>query len=163
MRWGDRALEAEVVDGRGKKTLSLGEREEDDFVIGDGARLLFTWKERGLDVRFSLGVAGVASVKGQDVELGQLVERGLAKDLGPEGYALSLDAGDSLALKVAGQHIDVRQAKGRVARLRIDALATVALVAALALLAAWVTSTLMGMTPLNLIPKELQGPRKPLR
>lgn len=156
MRWGDRSLEAEVVDGRGRKTLSLGEREEDDFVIGNGARLHFTWLETGLEVRFSTGIAGTGSLKGDaPVTLGQLVERGVVKE-GPEGFFITLGAGDSLALQVGGQHIDVRQARGRVARLRIDALATVALIAGLALLGAWLVSTFKGMTPLNLIPKELR-------
>ncbi len=155
MRWGDRALEAEVIDGRGRKALALGERETDDFVIGDGARLDLTWLERGLEVKFSLGVAGTASLKGAEpVALGQLVERGVVKDLGGGGYVITLGANDSLALQVAGQHIDVRQAKARVARLSIDALATVALISALALLGAWIASTLMGMTPLNLMPKD---------
>jgi hypothetical protein len=156
MRWGDRSLEAEVVDGRGRKTLSLGEREEDDFVIGNGARLLFTWAERGLEVKFSTGVAGTGSLKGEaPVSLGQLIERGAVKE-GPDGFTVTLAAGDSLALEVGGQHIDVRQTRGRVARLRVDALALVALIAGLGLLGAWVVSTLMGMTPLNLIPKEMK-------
>ena len=29
MNWGDRALEAEIVDGRGRKTLSLGDGPEE--------------------------------------------------------------------------------------------------------------------------------------
>lgn len=156
MRWGDRSLEAEVVDGRGRKTLSLGEREEDDFVIGNGARLHFTWTENGLEVRFSTGIAGTGSIKGAEpVSLGQLVERGVVKE-SSDGYFVTLAAGDSLALEIGGQHIEVRQTRGRVARLRIDALATVALIAGLALLGAWLVSTLAGMTPLNLIPKEMK-------
>src|SRR5262245_53247842 len=124
MRWGDRSLEAEVVDGRGRKALSLGEKEEDDFVIGNGARLNFVWIESGLEVRFSTGVSGTGSLKGAEpVSLGQLVERGVVKE-GPEGFSLTLSGDDSLALEVGGQHIDVRQARGRVARLRVDALAT---------------------------------------
>ncbi|MBL8910656.1 MAG: hypothetical protein JNM17_08150 [Archangium sp.] len=156
MRWGDRSLEAEVVDGRGRKTLSLGEREEDDFVIGNGARLHFTWTENGLEVRFSTGIAGTGSIKGAEpVSLGQLVERGVVKE-SSDGYFVTLAASDSLALEIGGQHIEVRQTRGRVARLRIDALATVALIAGLALLGAWLVSTLAGMTPLNLIPKEMK-------
>jgi hypothetical protein len=157
MRWGDRALEAEVVDGRGRRTLALGEREDDDFVIGNGARLHFTWVESGaLEVRFTTGVTGTGALGGAGpVPLGELVERGVVKE-GPEGFSLTLGEGDSLALQVGGQQLDVRQAKGRIARLRVDALALIALVAGLALLGAWVTSTLMGMTPLNLLPKEMK-------
>ncbi|MFT3714205.1 MAG: hypothetical protein QM817_41610 [Archangium sp.] len=156
MRWGDRSLEAEVVDGRGRKSLSLGEREEDDFVIGNGARLSFTWVANGLEVKFSTGVAGTGSLKGAEpLSLGQLIEKGAVKE-GPDGFSLLLTAGDSLALEVGGQHIEVKQARGRIARLRIDSLALVALIAGLGLLGAWVVSTLMGMTPLNLIPKEMR-------
>jgi hypothetical protein len=156
MRWGDRSLEAEVVDGRGRKTLSLGEREDDDFVIGNGARLHFTWQEGGLLVRFSTGVAGTGSLKGAaPVRLGQLIEHGVVKE-GAEGFTVTLTGGDSLALEVGGQHIEVRQAKGRIARLRVDVLAMIALVTGLGLLGAWLVSTFMGMTPLNLIPKEMK-------
>lgn len=153
MRWGDRALEAEVIDGRGRKSLALGDREDDDFVVAVGTRLDFKWLETGLDVRFSTGVSGTGTIKGSEaVPLGQLVERGVVKE-GPEGFTVTLGAGDSLALRVGGQDIEVRQARGRIARLRIDALAAVALVTVLALLGAWVVSTLAGMSPLNLIPK----------
>lgn len=153
MRWGDRALEAEVIDGRGKKALGLGDRETDDFVIADGTRLDMVWQPTGLEVKFSLGVTGTASLKGNAaVPLGQLVERGLVKELGPQqGFTITLGEGDSLALLVAGQNIDVRQAKARVARLGVDTMALIALVASLALIGAWVGTTLMGMTPLNLL------------
>lgn len=162
MNWGDRALEAEVVDGRGRKTLSLGERPEDDFVIGGGARLLFTWTEAGLDVTFSTGVAGTASLKGDaPVPLGQLVERGVVKEVGNEAvkeaesssFRVSLSGSDALMLQVSGQSIEVRQARGRIARLQIDVWATMALIAGLVLLAAWVGSTVLRMQGLNLLPK----------
>lgn len=153
MRWGDRSLEAEVVDGRVRKTLSLGDAETDDFVIAHGAKLAFDWREGRLGVRFSTGVAGTGSLEGgAPVTLGQLIERGAVKE-GPDGFTLTLGAGDSLALQVAGQTIEVREARGRIARLRIDVFATLALVAALSLLALWVVTTMMSMSPLNLIPK----------
>ena len=160
MNWGDRALEAEVVDGRGRKTLSLGERPEDDFVIGGGARLHFTWTETGLDVSFSTGVGGTASLKGDaPVALGQLVERGVVKEA-DSAFTMSLSGTDALMLQVSGQHIEVRQARGRIARLRIDAWATAALVAGLLLLALWIGSTILPMQGLNLIPKQTK-PLKP--
>ncbi len=154
MRWGDRSLEAEVIDGRGRKTLSLGERKEDDFVIGNGARLHFTWQETGLEVRFSTGVAGSGSLQGAGpVALGQLVERGVVKESG-DAFTLTLGPGDSLSLQVGAQVIEVRQAKSRIARLSIDVVATLALIAMLGLLGLWVASTILPLQPLNLIPKE---------
>ncbi len=156
MRWGDRSLEAEVIDGRGRKSLSLGEGKDDDFVIGNGARLHFACVEAGLAVRFSTGVAGTGSLKGDAaVSLGQLIERGLVKESG-DTFTLTLGAGDSLTLQVGAQTIEVRQARGRVTRLRLDVMATLALVAGLALLGLWVASTLMQMEPLDLIPRELK-------
>lgn len=153
MNWGDRALEAEVVDGRGRKTLSLGERAEDDFVIGGGARLHFAWSETGLEVRFSTGVGGTASLKGDaPVPLGQLVERGGVKET-DGAYRVTLSGADSLMLQVSGQVIEVRQARGRIARLRIDLWATGALILGLFLLALWLASTILPMQGLNLIPK----------
>ena len=34
MNWGDRALEAEIVDGRGRKTQSLGDGPEELLRVG---------------------------------------------------------------------------------------------------------------------------------
>lgn len=153
MRWGDRSLEAEVIDGRVRTTMSLGDAESDDFVIAHGARLRFEWRSGSLEVRFSTGITGTGALKGDaPVALGQLIERGVVKE-GPDGFALTLGSGDSLALQVAGQTIEVREARGRIARLRVDVFATLGLVLALTLLAMWIVSTLKSMSPLNLIPK----------
>jgi hypothetical protein len=153
MTWGDRSLEAEVVDGRGRKSLSLGDRAEDDFVIGSGARLLFAWTEAGLDVTFSTGVAGTASLKGDaPVTLGVLVERGLIKE-SAGAYTFSMSGTDALALQVSGQVIEVKQARGRIARLRIDGWATAALITGLLLLGLWIGTTILPMQGLNLMPK----------
>lgn len=153
MNWGDRALEAEVVDGRGRKTLSLGERKEDDFVIGGGARLQFVWTETGLEVSFSTGVGGTASLKGDaPVTLGQLVERGVVKE-DANAFTLTLSGTDALTLQVSDQVIEVKQARGRIARLQIDAWATLALIGGLLLLVVWIASTIGPMQGLNLIPK----------
>jgi hypothetical protein len=153
MRWGDRSLEAEVVDGRGRKSLSLGDGAEDDFVIGGGARLVFTWTDTGLDVSFSTGVTGTASIKGDAaVPLGVLIERGAVKEVAGS-YTFSMSGTDALALQVSGQTIEVRQARGRISRLRIDVWATAALVLGLFLLALWIGSTILPMQGLNLIPK----------
>lgn len=153
MNWGDNPLEAEVVDGRGRKTLSLGERAEDDFVIGGGARLHFDWTEAGLDVTFSTGVGGTASLKGGGpLPLGVLVERGAVKETNGV-YSVSMSGSDALVLQISGQVIEVRQARGRVARLKLDPWATMALVAGLVLLALWIVITILPMQGLNLIPK----------
>lgn len=155
MRWGDRSLEAEVVDGRGRKTLALGDTETDDFVIGGGAKLGFTWTEAGLDVAFSTGVAGTAKLGDQPAQpLGVLVERGAVKEHDGR-YHLSLEADDALELQVSGQTIHVNRARGRVARLGLDPWATLALVLALGLLAGWIGVTLMQMEAMNLL-----GPAK---
>ena len=153
MNWGDRALEAEIVDGRGRKTLSLGDGPEDDFVIGSGARLRFAWTEAGLDVSFSTGVGGTASIKGgAPVPLGQLVERGVVKE-NAGTFSVSLSGTDMLMLQVSGQDIEVKQARGRIARLRMDVWAIAALITGLLLLGLWVGTTILPITPLNLIPK----------
>ena len=153
MRGGDRSLEAEVVDGRGRKSLSLGERAEDTFVIGGGAQLLFAWTQSGLDVSFSTGVTGTASIKGEAaVPLGVLIERGAVKERAGT-YSFSMSGTDALSLQVSGQTIEIRQARGRISRLRIDVWATAALVVGLFLLALWLGSTLLPMQGLNLIPK----------
>jgi hypothetical protein len=154
MRWGDRSLEAEVLDGKSRTALALGDTPEDDFVIGSGAAVRIQWFESKLEVRFSLGIGGTASLKGDaPTPLGQLLERGLMKE-GPEGFTVTLMAGDSLALKVGAQTIDIKQVRGRISRVRIDVLATLALVACLTLLALWVGSTVMQMEPLDLLPRD---------
>ncbi len=151
MKWGDRSLEAEVVDGRGRKSLSLGDREQDDFVIGGGARLQFQWTEQGLDVAFTAGVGGTASLAGDPpTPLGALIERGVVKE-GTGVFRLSLRPVDSLRLQVADQVIEVNRARGRVARLGLDPWATFALVVVLGLLAAWVVVTFMQMEAMNLL------------
>ncbi len=153
MKWGDRSLEAEVVDGQGRKSLSLGEREQDDFVIGSGATIQMAWHPQGLAVSFSTGVTGTASLQGQTpTSLSELVERGVAKESDGH-FTIGLSGTDSLSLHVSGQVIDVKRARGRVARLRIDVLAITALVVGLLLLVLWLGSTILPMQPLNLIPK----------
>jgi hypothetical protein len=124
-------------------------------VIGGGARLLFTWTEAGLEVTFSTGVAGTASLKGDaPVPLGQLVERGVVKEAEvPSSFRVTLSGTDALMLQVSGQSIEVRQARGRISRLQIDVWATMALITGLVLLAAWVASTVLRMHGLNLMPK----------
>lgn len=154
MAWGDRSLEAEVIDGKNRKGLQLGERDEDDFVIAHGARLELTWLSGTLQVRFSTGVAGTAVLGGAPaVPLGQLIQDGKISE--KEGlYSLTLGDGDSLSLQVGGPRIDIRQMRARVTRLSPDTMALAALVGALVCLTAWLLATFNGFTPLNLIPKD---------
>ncbi len=150
MSWGDRALEAEVLDARNPH-LSLGDAEHDTFVIAGGAQVKLSWRPEGVEVLFSLGISGQASLGGAPpANLSALVERGVIAEEGPH-YRLRLARGDSLALEVAGQRIEVRPAKARVARLQLDLPSTLALVTALVLLAAWIVVSLRDMTPLNLL------------
>lgn len=152
MRWGDRVLEADVVDAN-KPRVTLGENPDDAFVIAHGARISLTWDNGALQVEFSLGVSGTASLKGDSpVALGALVERGAITER-DGGFAFSMSGQDSLELQVAGQIIDVRRAKGRVSRVSLDLVATIALVTGLGLLAAWIIATVGGMEPLNLLGK----------
>ena len=153
MKWGDRSLEAEVVDGKGRKTLSLGESAEDDFVIGNGARLHFTWSQAALEVRFSTEVTGVASLQGgAPMTLGQLLERGVVKEAG-DVFTLCLSGDDALTLQIGAQVLEVKRARGRIARLSIDLVATTSLVMVLVLLALWLAATILPLQPRNLIPK----------
>lgn len=151
MRWGDRALEAEVIDGRGKKFVSLGEKPEDTFVIAHGANMKFTWSDSGLDVEFSLGITGTVSLQGAaPTSVGQLIERGVIKEVNGV-YVFSVKPGDAMEFHVAGQTIQVQQTKGRIARLELDLTATLFLFGGLALLVAWIIATFSGMTGLHLM------------
>ena len=49
--------------------------------------------------------------------------------------------------------VQVRRAKGRVARVSRDLMAVLALITGLGLLAAWIIATVGGMEPLNLLGK----------
>lgn len=152
MRWGDRVLEADVIDAR-KPLVTLGERPDDAFVIANGARVSLAWDNGALKVEFSLGVSGTASLKGDaPVALGALVERGVISER-DGAYTFSMAGHDALELQVAGQIIDVRRAKGRVNRVSMDLVATLALITGLGLLVAWIVATVGGMEPLNLLGK----------
>ena len=152
MRWGDRVLEADVVDAR-KPLVTLGENPDDAFVIAHGARISLAWDHGALQVGFSLGVSGTASLKGDSpVALGALVERGVITERAGV-YAFTLSGEDSVEFHVAGQLVEVRRAKGRVARVSLDLVATLALITGLGLLIAWIVATVGGMEPLNLLGK----------
>ena len=153
MRWGDRSLEAEVVDAH-RKTLRFGDRDDDDLVLAHGARLELAWNDGALSVRFSTGVSGEGTLDGQaSRSLGALIETGRIKEEAGT-WVLTLRGDDSLSLQVGGPRILIRRAKARVVRVAVDPLAMAALVGALVLLLLWLFATFQGMTPLNLMPKE---------
>lgn len=135
VRWGTRSLSAEVLDPRGRTELSLGDQPGDDIATGHPARLRFTWREGQLEVRFSAGVLGTASLRGDaPATLSALVARGSIAE-GPEGFTLTLAPGDHVELTVGRLKVDARQVQGRLPRLPIDTKALVVVVLALAALA----------------------------
>lgn len=153
MRWGDRSLEAEVVDAK-RRTLTFGDRDEDDLVLALGARLELTWRDGTLEVRFSTGVQGEGALDGQPGRsLGQLIEAGRVREEAGL-FVLELRGEDTLWLQVGGPRVEIRRARARVVRVGMDPLAAAALFGGLLLLALWLYATLQGMTPLNLLPKE---------
>jgi hypothetical protein len=143
VRWGNRALSAEVLDPRGRTELSLGDQPEDDIATGHPARLRFAWKEGRLELRFSAGVLGSAALRGDAATtLSALASRGAITE-GAEGFTLVLSAGDTAELTVGRLKVDVREAKGRFPRLPIDTKALVVVVLALAALAVILGSVAM--------------------
>ncbi len=130
LRWGNRRLSAELLDGRGKTRLSLGDGPDDDVAIGSTARVTLFWVQRGLTVTFTPGVLGTLKERGDTPRsLSELIERGRAREC-TEGFTLTLEGSDELTLTVGRLVVDVRQAKGRFPRLPIDARAVALLVLA---------------------------------
>jgi hypothetical protein len=131
LRWGSRRLTAEVLDGRGRTTLALGDGPDDDIAIGSSARLTLTWKPTGLEVRFSAGVEGEVSSQGDAARtFSELVRTGRVKEVG-DGFLLELTEGDVLTLRIGTLIAEVRRARGRFPRLPIDATALVFILLAL--------------------------------
>ncbi len=120
LRWGSRRLAAELL-GVERTTLKLGNEKDDDVDTGSAARLQFRHTAQGLEVEFSTGVSGSASVRGDGgVSLGQLVQRGAAVEARPGLWRLVLHDGDEASLVVGGLVVDVRRARGRIRRLGFD-------------------------------------------
>lgn len=131
LRWGSRRLTAEVLDGRGRTTLALGDGPEDDVAIGSTAKTRLTWTPQGLEVRFSAGVEGELSSRGDNARtFSELVASGRITE-GPEGFLLTLAPGDSLTLRIGTLIAEIRQARGRFPRLPLDARALVFIALAL--------------------------------
>ncbi|MEW5743411.1 MAG: hypothetical protein AB1938_31160 [Myxococcota bacterium] len=133
VRWGNRRLEASVLDGRGRRTLSLGDQKHDDVPLGHPGHVRFEWTETGLEVRFTDGVKGTLRQRGDAaVSLSDLVQKGVVKEVGTS-WVLRLQGSDALVLTVGTLSIEARRGRGRFVRLPFD-VRVLALVA-LALLA----------------------------
>lgn len=125
LRWGSRRLNAEVLDGRGRTTLRLGDGPEDDVAIGSAAKAQLTWTPTGLEVRFSTGVEGEVSFHGDGAKtFSELVASGRVKE-SPDGFVLTLATGEVLTMRIGTLIGEVRQARGRFPRLPLDAQALV--------------------------------------
>lgn len=142
VRWGNRRLAAELLDGRGRHELSLGDSPDDDVTVGAPVRVRFTWSEQGLGVRFSAGVTGTVSLRGDHpVSLSSLVERGVVREEKQE-WTLSMAGDDALVLRIGTLSVDVRRARSRFVRLPLDARALLMIVLALIAVAVVVASVL---------------------
>lgn len=116
LRWGSRKLSAEVLDGRGRTALALGDGPTDDIAIGFDARATLTWTADGLEVWLSTGVEGELEGKtiSELVAAGRVTER-------DGGFAISLRGDDELLLRIGTLIVEVRAARGRFPRLPFDA------------------------------------------
>jgi hypothetical protein len=131
LRWGSRRLNAEVLDGRGRTTLRLGDGPEDDVAIGSSARVVFDWRPDGLGVHVTPGVEGELSVRGDHPRtFSELSAAGRLDEVGG-GFRLALAEGDELTLRIGTLIVEVRRARGRYPRLPIDARALVFIALAL--------------------------------
>ncbi|GMU62461.1 MAG: hypothetical protein AMXMBFR34_42240 [Myxococcaceae bacterium] len=121
VRWGNRRLEASVLDGRGRRTLALGDQKHDDVQLGHPGHVRFEWTEAGLVVRFTAGVMGTLRQRGDaPVSLSDLVRKGVVKEDGTS-WVLRLQGTDALALTVGTLSIETRRGRGRFVRLPFDA------------------------------------------
>ncbi|MBL8921758.1 MAG: hypothetical protein JNJ54_23070 [Myxococcaceae bacterium] len=125
LRWGSRRLTAELLDGRGRTVLTLGDGPEDDVAIGSTARVELTWVPDGLELAFTAGVEGELSRHGDRAKT--FSELAAAQRLTESGqrFHLRLEPGDALTLRIGTLIVEIRQARGRFPRLPLDARALV--------------------------------------
>lgn len=125
LRWGSRRLTAELLDGRGRTRLTLGDGPADDVAIGSSARVELTWLPQGLDVGFTAGVEGELSRYGDRART--FSELAATQRLTESGqrFHLRLEPGDALTLRIGTLIVEIRQARGRFRRLPLDARALV--------------------------------------
>lgn len=134
VRWGTLRVAAEVLDGRGRRALSLGDGAEDDVALGSPARIRFAWRPGHLDVRFTGDVSGTLQLKGDaPATLSQLAKRGLVKEADHD-FTVTLGDGDEVNFEVGTLTIRVRQVRARFARaVDLQSLAVAVLLVAFAL------------------------------
>lgn len=131
LRWGSRRLTAEILDGRGRTRLALGDAPEDDIAIGSTARLELTWAPEGLEVAFTAGVEGELSRYGDRARtFSELASTGRLTEQG-QRFRLRLEPGDALTLRIGTLIVEIRQARGRFSRLPLDGRALVFIALAL--------------------------------
>jgi len=142
LRWGSRRLTAEVLDGRGRTTLKLGDGPEDDVAIGSTARAVLTWTPEGLELRFTPGVEGELSSPGDRAKtFSELMQEGRMKE-SPEGFTLVLRPDDAATLRIGTLIAEIQKARGRFPRLPIDGRALVFLLLALIAIGLMVASVM---------------------
>lgn len=143
LAWGKRPLAAELV-WPGRPLLRLGSAPGDDVDTGHPARLELALDPGGaLALRFSAGVEGLVSLQGDaPAALGSLVARGLAAEA-DGAWRLVLRPGDAAELLVGNLSVHLKQARGRFHALPFDGRHLVALGVAVALLLAFLISSLV--------------------
>jgi hypothetical protein len=131
LRWGSRRLTAEVLDGRGRTTLKLGDGPQDDVTIGSTARAVLTWTPDGLELNFTPGVEGELSSPGAQAKtFSELVREGRVNE-SPDGFSLVLKSDDAATLRIGTLIAEIQKARGRFPRLPIDGRSLVFLLLAL--------------------------------
>lgn len=149
LRWGSRRLTAEVLDGRGRTTLKLGDGPGDDVAIGSSARATLTWTPAGLELLFTPGVEGELSSHGDAARtLSELVQRGRVTE-GSEGFRVTLAPGEAATLRIGTLIVELRKARGRFQRLPLDPRALVFLLLALVAVGLMVASILAPAEPVR--------------
>lgn len=131
LRWGSRRLNAEILDGRGRTSLKLGDSPGDDIAVGSAARTELSWAEGTLSLQFSAGVegeldrrTGLSRTFSELVQTGRIVERAGV-------FHLALEPGDVVTLRIGTLIAEIRGARGRFPRLPLDGRALVFIALAL--------------------------------
>lgn len=142
LRWGSRRLTAEVLDGRGRTTLKLGDGPDDDVAIGSSAHATLTWTPAGLELRFTAGVEGELSSRSDGAQtFSELLQSGRVAETS-DGFTLVLGPEDDVTLRIGTLIAEVRKARGRFSRLPLDGRALVFLLLAVLAIGLMVASVM---------------------
>jgi hypothetical protein len=141
VRWGTRRLTAEVLDGRGRTTLRLGDGPGFDIALGAASTVYLEWQLTSLEVELSPGVAGEIRTTQGVRTLSEAAKAGALRDVNG-GFRLSLQANDVLMLRIGALTVEIRQARGRFVRLPLDARALILIALALGAVSLLVASML---------------------